>query len=141
MSVEEFLDTNIFVYLFDETDDRKRTRAEGLVRSALEEGTACISYQVIQETLNVMTGKLEASSRDAKGLLDDVLMPLWHIYPTHDLYRRGLDIHDRYGFSFYDSLMVASALDAGCRIFYSEDLQHNQTIEGLTVVNPFLNSG
>ena len=53
------------------------------------------------------------------------------------LYHRGLDLQIRYRFSFYDSLIVAAALEAGCKTLYSEDLQHAQEIEGLTIANPF----
>ena len=62
MSVEYFLDTNIFVYLFDETDDYKRGRAEHLVRQALAIETGCVGYQVVQETLNVITVKTQCNT-------------------------------------------------------------------------------
>lgn len=51
----EFIDTNVFIYLFDEADEHKRNIAEQLIRSALEIRSACISHQVVQETLNVVT--------------------------------------------------------------------------------------
>ena len=57
MSAENFLDTNVFVYLFDETDNDKREKAERLVQQALEKETGCISYQVVQERINVITRK------------------------------------------------------------------------------------
>ena len=46
-------------------------------------------------------------------------------------------MHTQHGFSFYDSLIVASALEAGCVRLYSEDMQHGQRVEQLTIVNPF----
>ena len=49
----------------------------------------------------------------------------------------AFDLQTRYRLSFYDSLIVAAALDAGCKILYSEDLQHGQQIEGVTITNPF----
>jgi len=58
--------------------------------------------------------------------------------PSEALYRRALEIKPRYGYSFYDSLIIAAALTAGCRRVYSEDLQHGQRIGQLTIVNPFL---
>jgi len=135
----EFIDTNVFIYLFDETDVRKRNTAERLVRAALETRSARISHQVVQETLNVVTRKLPSpmAAEDARHFLEQVLAPLWQIMPTLALYRRGLDIQARYGFSFYDSLIVAAALESGCTRIYSEDLQHGQQIEGLTIENPF----
>ena len=137
MSVDDFLDTNIFVYLFDETAPRKRHVADRLVRRSVADGSGCISYQVIQETMNVVIGRLGATPEQMRQLMTDVLFPLWRVNPTQTLYRRGLDVRARYGFSVYDSLIVAAALDAGCKTLYSEDLQHGQRMEGLTIVNPF----
>lgn len=137
MSAEDFLDTNVFVYLFDETAPDKRARAEGLVHRSLEEGSGCISYQVVQETLNVVTRKLGARPASARLLLDDVLAPLWRVNPSRSLYARGLRLHAQFGFSFYDSLIVAAALEAGCRRLYSEDLHHGQRVDQLTIHNPF----
>ena len=137
MSVENFLDSNIFVYLFDETDDRKRETAEHLVQEALENETGCISYQVVQETINVVTRKLNATPEKARQILDHVLIPLWRVNPTPELFQRSLGLQNRHKFSFYDSLIVAAALDAGCKTLYSEDLQHGQEIERVTITNPF----
>ena len=137
MSVEYFIDSNVFVYLFDETNEHKRERAVRLVRQALENDTGCISYQVVQETINVLTRKLDVAPDDARKLLDRTLAPLWKVNPTRTLYDRGLDMQTRYRFSFYDSLIVAAALEAGCKTLYTEDLKHGQRIEGVTVTNPF----
>ena len=137
MSVDNFLDTNIFVYLFDETAPGKRQCSDTLVQRSVGDGNGCISYQVVQETINVVTRKLNATPEQARQLLDDVLMPLWRVNPTRTLYRRGLDLRERYGFTYYDSLIVAAALGAGCKTLYSEDLQHGQRIEGLVIVDPF----
>lgn len=135
----EFIDSNVFVDLFDETNDRKRQVAEMLISRALETRHACISFQVVQETLNVITQKLKtpATPKDARRFLDRVLTPLWQIMPSQALYQRGLDIQTRYRYGFYDSLIIAAALNAGCTRLYSEDLQHGQQIEGLAIENPF----
>ena len=57
--------------------------------------------------------------------------------PTPALYRRCLDVQERWKYGFYDSLIVAAALEAGCKRLLSEDLQHGQRIEGLRIENPF----
>jgi predicted nucleic acid-binding protein len=137
MSADVFLDSNVLIYLFDETDVRKSQRAEDVVRQSLETGRGCISHQVVQETINVVTRKLDATREDAREFLDRVLIPLWNVNPTPALYRRALDVQQRYGFSFYDSLILAAGLEAGCKTLYSEDLQHGQQVEGLTIVDPF----
>jgi predicted nucleic acid-binding protein len=54
------------------------------------------------------------------------------------LYQRALDIQARYHYGFYGALIIAAALEAGCTRLYSEDLQHGQLIERLTIENPFL---
>ena len=138
----EFIDSNVFVYLFDETDDRKREVAEQIVDSALQNHDVSISFQVVQETLNVLTRKLPTpmTAEGAKGFLQQILVPLWRISPSHAFYDRALDLQTRYRYGFYDSLIIAAALDAGCTLLYSEDLQDGQRIEGLTIRNPFLES-
>ena len=138
MSAEDFIDTNVLVYLFDETDADKQRRAEGLVYRSMEDGTGCISYQVVQETMNIVTRKLGATPEAARQLLEDVLAPLWQVDPTLALYLRALNLKSRYGFSFYDSLIVAASLEAGCTRLYTEDLQHGQQIQELTIQNPFV---
>ena len=137
MSAEDFLDSNILIYLFDETDPTKCQRAEKLVRDSLINMTGCISYQVVQETLNILLRRLNVSTQSAMQLLDDILIPIWRINPTPSLYRSGLEVQSRYGFSYYDSLIVAAALQAGCTRLYTEDLQHGQQIQQLTIVDPF----
>jgi predicted nucleic acid-binding protein len=109
------------------------------VDSALQTGEGRISFQVVQETLNVITRKFRTpvALSDARELMDGVLTPLWRVNPTRELYERALDIQDRYQYSFYDALIIAAALSAGCTRLYSEDLQDGQRIEGLTIQNPF----
>jgi predicted nucleic acid-binding protein len=138
MSVD-FLDSNIFIYSVDESDARKYQIARGLLAAVLENGEGAISFQVVQETLNVLTQKLPvpATIPDAKRFLDSVLVPLWQVYPSAALYARAVDLQGRYRFSFYDSLIVAAALEASCSRLLTEDLQHGQRIDGLTVENPF----
>jgi predicted nucleic acid-binding protein len=69
--------------------------------------------------------------------MDNVLEPLFRVPASIPLYKRALGVQARYGYSFYDSLIVAAALDAGCNRLYSEDMQDGQRIEGLTIENPF----
>jgi predicted nucleic acid-binding protein len=135
----DFLDSNVLVYLLDEGEAAKRATADRLVRAGLETGEAHISFQVIQETLNVITRKLQTpvTPEDARRFLDEVLVPMWRVMPTQKLYEHALDIQARYRYSFYESLIIAAALGAGCTRLYSEDLQHGQRIEGLTIENPF----
>lgn len=135
----DFIDSNVFVYLFDQTDNHRREIARETVQRGIAEGSAVISFQVVQEVLNVTTHKMEQplSDTDAIAFFDTVLAPLWRVYPSGELYRRAIEVKTRYRFGFYDSLIVASALESGCTRLLTEDLQDGQTIGSLTVRNPF----
>ena len=141
MSADTFIDTNVFIYQLEALDERKSAIAEQLIRDGIEHGTACISFQVIQETLNVALRKaaIPLDREAARSYLETVLAPLFRVPATVDLYQRALDVQGRYRYSFYDSLIVAAALVAGCKRLYSEDLQHGQQIDALTIHNPYTN--
>jgi predicted nucleic acid-binding protein len=135
----EFIDTNVFVYLFDDTAPSKREAAQRIVQEGLESGNGCISFQVVQETINVILRKIAvpASPEDARRLLDGVLAPMWRVMPSPGLYHRALDIQARFRHGFHDSLIIAAALESGCTRLWSEDLQDGQRIDGLRIENPF----
>lgn len=139
MSAETFLDSNVILYLVDETDPRKSDIAEETIMSSLRTRDAAVSYQVVQEVFNVVTRKLATpmTANDALAFFDRFVNPLWSVMPSVALYRSALELQDRYQYSFYDSLIIAAALEAGCSRILSEDLHDGQQIEGLTVVNPF----
>ena len=139
MSAEHFLDTSVLVYSVDEGVPEKRQRARELVAQSLTNASGCISYQVVQETVNVLTGKFGTPLDRVRRLLDEVLIPLWQINPTGSLYQSAISLRSQHSLSFYDSLIVAAALEAGCTRLYSEDLQHGQQIQRLTILNPFVN--
>lgn len=140
MPAGTFLDTNIFVYQLDVgADPRKQATADGIVRDALLTQDGCVSFQVVQECLNVVTTKARKTltASQAQSYLDAVLAPLLQVGASVDLFRRALDVRTRWQFGFYDSLIVAAALTAGCTRLLTEDLQHGQRIEQLTIVDPF----
>jgi predicted nucleic acid-binding protein len=135
-----FLDTNVLVYSFDVAGHRvKREKARELVNRALDKHDAVISYRVVQEFLNVAIRKPRPrmNQAEAQVYLTRVLMPLCEVFPTESLFSNALSIMDETGWSFYDSLIVGSALSAECRYLLTEDLQHGRTIRGLEIRNPF----
>jgi predicted nucleic acid-binding protein len=140
MSVESFIDTNLFIYQLEASDERRAATADRIIRKGIETRNACISFQVVQECLNTVLRKAEIplSTDETKQYLDNVLSPLYRVPASLSLYRRALDLQARYRYGFYDSLIVAAALDAGCTRLYSEDLQDGQRIEGLIIKNPFV---
>lgn len=142
MSAEYFIDTNLFIYQLEALDERKSVTADHIINRGIETHDACTSFQVVQECLNTVLRKAEIPlDRDqTRTYMEEVLRPLWRVSPSLALYNRALDIQGRYRFGFYDSLIVAAALDAGCTRLYTEDLQDGQRVEGLTIENPFLES-
>lgn len=139
MSAGTFIDTNVFVYHLDASDPRKHALAGDIVRQALRTQDACISYQVVQECLNVVTSKARVplTPEQAQAYLDAILAPLMQVGASTELYHRALGIRARWRYGFYDSLVIAAALAAGCTRLLSEDLQHGQRIEALTIIDPF----
>lgn len=139
MSAKSFVDTNVFIYQLEALDPRKSAIAERIIGDALVTGNACISFQVVQECLNTMLRKAEIplNTDETRAYLENVLTPLFRVPASVELYRLGLSIQARYRYSFYDALIIAAALSAGCKRLYSEDLHNGQQIEGLTIENPF----
>ena len=139
MSAESFIDTNIFVYQLERLDARKADIADGLIENGIETQTACISFQVIQEYINTAIRKAEIplTEEELRKYLVDVLAPLYRVQPDIRLYQKALEIRFRYRFGFYDALIVAAAVEAGCKTLYTEDLTHGQQVEGVTITNPF----
>lgn len=139
MSVDLFIDTNVFLYQLDTRDARKHAIADRIVGDALASDTACISFQVVQECLNTVLRKAEIAldEASARAYLDTVLAPLQRVQSSVALYRRALALQTRWKFSFHDSLIVAAALEAGCKRLLTEDLQHGQRVQTLRIENPF----
>ena len=140
MKGKYFLDTNILVYSFDASAKKKQIQAQKLIQEALAKQSGMISYQVVQEFINLARRKFEKplSLREQLTYLDEVLDPLCMVQSGSQLNRKALRIQEEAEISFYDALIVASANEGGCKILYSEDLQHNQIISGVKVQNPFL---
>jgi predicted nucleic acid-binding protein len=137
MTADAFLDTNVLVNAFDRSTPAKRDRARELIYG----GAAwAVSWQVVQEFCAAALHRFKTPmlAKDLRDYLDLVLMPHCRVMPTASLYQQALTIHKQTQYRFYDSLIVASALLAGAKVLYSEDLQHGRAIGGLRVENPFL---
>ena len=140
MKGKYFIDTNIIIYSFDKNAQEKNTVAKSLIAEALEHSKGIISFQVIQEFLNVSLRKFQSPLKftDCEKYLNLVLEPLCDVFPDIELYHHALGIMERWQYSFYDSLIISAALRGDCTLLYSEDLQHDQKIEKLTIKNPFV---
>jgi predicted nucleic acid-binding protein len=127
-----FFDSNVLLYLAS-GDAAKADRAEAAIA-----GGGTISVQVLNEITNVARRKMRMPWADARIFLT-ALRGLLTVHPvTLETHETGLELAERYNFSIFDSMIAASALQAGCDILWSEDMQHAMTLdEGLRIVNPF----
>jgi predicted nucleic acid-binding protein len=135
-----FLDTNIFVYSFDQSAAAKSRKSVQLIRQALTAQKGVISYQVVQEFFNAALKRFAQPMKpiEAEQYLITVLQPLLAVHSSQALYAEALHLHAQRGLSWYDSLIVSAAIQARCNLLYTEDLQHGQVFETLWVMNPFL---
>jgi predicted nucleic acid-binding protein len=132
MPAKVFIDTNIVIYALGPHSEKTDRAASLFVQQPT------ISTQVLSETANVALKKLAMPLLDARKLLLTLESLCRVEIITSACLHRALNIAERYGFSWYDSLIVASALEAGCDALYTEDMQHGQVLEAkLTVTNPF----
>lgn len=135
MSDKIFLDTNILIYCYTTTEPEKQARAQHVTN----ESFSIISTQVLKEFANILYKKFHISWQNIAEALIEVESNFEIFNNTPSSIKRACTIAARYGFSFYDSLIIAAALESGCTILYSEDLHHNQLIEEkLLIKNPFL---
>lgn len=133
MSVDYFLDTNVLISSFDDRVPAKRDIAQRLIATALRQGCGVISWQVVQEFLNVALHKWEEpmNAGDAAEYLSGTLEPLCAVFPSANVWRSALSLQAQGQYRIYDSLIVASALQSGSSILYSEDLQADRRFGNL----------
>jgi len=128
----EFLDTNVLVYAF--SDDPRAAIAEEMLARGCETGV-----QALNEFANVARRKLRMDWSEIREALDAIRTLSRKIHPLDvDTYRRALELSEFHGFALFDALIVAAALQAGCEVLQSEDMQHGRIIDGtLLINNPF----
>jgi predicted nucleic acid-binding protein len=132
MNDKPFLDTNVILYAF------RRDDARGQVAETLLAAGGSLSVQVLNEFVAVARRKLDKGWEDVRNALGILRVFCPEPAPiTVETHERAVHIAERYGYSIFDSLIIAAALEAGARTLYSEDMQDGQTIDGLTIRNPF----
>jgi predicted nucleic acid-binding protein len=133
MPAKHFLDTNVLIYAVAKNDPRA-SQAEGLLASG-----GVVSIQSLNEFVSVARRELGMSWREVNELLDLICILCPNPVPMSlDTHRTGLAIAEKYGYGIYDALLIAAALESGCKTLYSEDLQDGQAINRqLTIRNPF----
>jgi predicted nucleic acid-binding protein len=140
MSDRFFLDTNIFVYSFDEGSPKKASRALDLIQSGVATRKGVVSYLVVQEFLNVALRKFSQpmSVADAEQYLTTVFRPLLTVHSSQAMFSEALLLSGQHHLSWYDALMVSAAIQSECDLLYTEDLPHGQRFGNLQVTNPFV---
>ena len=135
-----FLDTNIVIYAFDQSSSAKLRIARRLIAQGTERKTAVVSYQVVQEFVNVALRRFESSmsQSELEEFLFEALFPMTEISSSPALVIEALRLRGMHQLAWYDSLIVAAAIQARCTVLYSEDLQHGRRFGDLVIENPFL---
>jgi predicted nucleic acid-binding protein len=132
MNGKVFFDTTILIYAISAGDGRAAI-AEGLLASG-----GNLSVQVLNEFAAVAKKKLKLSWDEVAEALDAVRALCERASPlTVAIHEAALGIAERYGYHLYDALILAAALDAGCDVLYTEDMQDGQKVGALTIRNPF----
>lgn len=136
-----FLDTNIVVYAYDSSAGRKHAVARDIVIDLWNSGRGLLSTQVVQEFFVAATSKVAKplGAEEATRIAADLLK--WSVVVNDgDSVLGAIDLHLRYQYSFWDSLIIHAALSGGASLLLSEDLAHGQVVEGVEIRNPFVSA-
>lgn len=134
----QFVDSNIFLYAYDVSEPGKKEKAQKLISSLWESKEGAISIQVLQELHVNLTRKLPkpVSVELAAKIIAD--LGLWRLHePALTDLQRAIDLENNYRISFWDAMIVSSALQMGCKVLWTEDLHSGQYINDLIIRNPF----
>jgi len=138
-----FIDTNIFVYAYlkapkKEADYTKHLQAQKLLSSFTNKQSICISSQICNEYYSALL-KNKIENEEIQKSLNNLIKNINVAPVSKDTILQAFEIKNLYNFSYWDSLVLSSALENRCNIIYSEDMQHKQIIEqSLQIVNPFV---
>lgn len=133
-----FVDTNVIVYAYDKDAGKKHRIAADIMKDLWRSGRGTISTQILQEFFVTLTKKISAPM-DISVVRETIRrLSKWDVAIIDvDTIIRATELQERYNYSFWDSLVVAAAIASGVRTIFSEDLSDGQTIEGITIKNPF----
>ncbi|MDR0518370.1 MAG: PIN domain-containing protein [Fibromonadaceae bacterium] len=135
MKDKVFLDSNILIYLYSEDELQKRNVANDI----FDKYECIISTQALNEFCSVCIKKLNKTISEIIESLNEIKENSRMKFIDDKTIEQALLLHEKYLYSYFDSLMLSSALENDCKIIYSEDMQHGQVIENvLKIVNPFV---
>jgi len=136
MNDKVFLDTNVLIYAYSEDEPKKQEIANNILEQYNNQ--IIISNQVINELSNTLFRKFKLNANEVRAVILELNdnFPIVNFNLKTQL--KGVELKGKYKLQFYDSMILATALENGCNIVFSEDMQHNQVIENLlTIINPF----
>lgn len=137
MNGKILIDTNLWVYLYAKSSQKKHVRVRQVVADHFQ--AIVISTQILGELYHVLTKKSLTTKEQARTVVLEMMtvFPVLEIDPIQVV--QAMDINLKYGYSYWDSLVIATALSRDCSLVYSEDMGHNQMIEGrIRIVNPLV---
>ncbi|TVP62246.1 MAG: PIN domain-containing protein [Nodularia sp. (in: Bacteria)] len=137
MTDKIFLDTNLWIYLYAKNLPEKSQQVAEILKN--NSSSLLVSTQILGELFHVLTRKKFTSKADAITIISDIVntFPIQSINTTEVI--QALEINAKYHYSYWDSLIIATALLSECSIIYSEDMQHNQLIENkVRILNPLI---
>ncbi len=143
MTAKAFIDTNIYIYALtesqDQKDESKRSIALSVFETLIQSQTIVTSTQVLNEFHSNLVKKFKLDDVAVFNIVEQNILPISLIAPIgFQTYELAFNLRSQYSVSFWDSLIVASALENNCMTLYSEDMQHQQKIENqLLIINPF----
>ena len=133
-----FVDTNVFVYLHDDSEPDKKLRADAWMTCLVAQRSGRLSFQILQEIYAVLTYKVRPAlaTRDVQAIIRD--LTAWRpVSIDFAILERAWSVQERYALSWWDALIVAAAQTCECSVLLTEDLQHGQMLGAVRVINPF----
>jgi predicted nucleic acid-binding protein len=135
MNVKSFFDTNLLIYLYSEDELDKQAQILTQIKNT---ENRWISTQVLNELSNTLRRKFKLEYADIVKVIAEIRANFEIITVQIETIELALKIAEKYRYSYYDSAIIAAALESSCTLLYSEDMQHNKIIEGqLKIINPF----
>jgi len=136
-----FVDTNVLVYFRDASESEKQTKAQQWLTELWRTHEGRLSFQVLNEYYVAVTQCLDPGLDNETARADVRNLMAWRpVSIDWAVIDSAWTVQDRYRFSWWDALIVATAQNAGCDYLLTEDLQHDQKLDGILIINPFIAS-
>jgi predicted nucleic acid-binding protein len=134
-----FVDTNVLIYSEDGRSAEKQTQALAWLHVLWQRRAGRLSTQVLNEFYTNVTRKIKPPMQSGDARAEVRRYQRWQPWAIdHPTVETAWSIESRFGFNYWDSLIVAAAQTLGCRYLLSEDMQHGQIVDSVQILNPFI---